>query len=172
MANKKKSFLYIGAAIVVAVFVFIFVYFEPQKVFIDDKADEELIGEVVQPAPEEEAPGETDTTSDTTPAPVGGEFQSRGNYTTTGTVLITQSDDTTFVRLQDLETDNGPDLKVYIAKDLEEDGTPIDSVDLGDLKGNIGSSNYEVPSDVDIADYNYVVIWCKRFSTSFGDAPI
>jgi hypothetical protein len=45
-------------------------------------------------------------------------------------------------------------------------------VDLGDLRGNIGRQNYEIPDDVDLDAYDTVVIWCERFTTSFGAADL
>jgi hypothetical protein len=45
-------------------------------------------------------------------------------------------------------------------------------VDLGDLKGNIGSSNYPIPPDVDLATLPGVSIWCARFHVSFAAAEL
>ena len=45
-------------------------------------------------------------------------------------------------------------------------------VDLGELKGNIGSSNYVLPADVDLAQLRSVSIWCDRFNVSFGAAAL
>lgn len=45
-------------------------------------------------------------------------------------------------------------------------------VDLGELKGTIGSSNYPVPADVDLAGLSSVTIWCDRFNVSFAAAAL
>jgi hypothetical protein len=45
-------------------------------------------------------------------------------------------------------------------------------VDLGDLKGNIGSSNYPIPPDVDVAELSSVTVWCARFAVSFAAAAL
>ena len=45
-------------------------------------------------------------------------------------------------------------------------------VDLGDLKGNIGSSNYPVPPDADLTTLRSVSIWCARFHVSFAAAEL
>jgi electron transfer DM13 len=47
-----------------------------------------------------------------------------------------------------------------------------DYLDLGRLQGNIGSQNYELPSDADLTRYRSVVIWCDRFNSAFGAAPL
>ena len=49
-------------------------------------------------------------------------------------------------------------------------GDVSDFIDLGDLKGNIGEQNYEIPTAVDLGVYDEVVIWCVRFGVGFGDA--
>ncbi len=82
-----------------------------------------------------------------------------------------------FLRFEDFETDNGPDLFVYLTTadataDASEFGREGEFVDLGVLKGNIGSQNYEIPEDVDIAEFNTVVIWCRRFAVAFGAADL
>jgi len=45
-------------------------------------------------------------------------------------------------------------------------------LDLGGLKGNIGAQNYPVPRTADPGRYRTVVIWCERFSVTFGYAPL
>ena len=72
-----------------------------------------------------------------------------------------------FLRFEDFETDNGPDLNVYLVS--SETG---DIVDLGDLNGNIGDQNYEIPVDVDLDVYDQVSIWCVRFGVGFGSADL
>jgi hypothetical protein len=57
--------------------------------------------------------------------------------------------DRRFLRFEGFETDNGPDLNVYLATG-PPDGSPGDFKDLGDLRGNIGDQNYEIPDDVDL----------------------
>ena len=47
-----------------------------------------------------------------------------------------------------------------------------DFIDLGDLKGNIGSQNYEIPVGIDLDRYSTVVIWCVRFGVAFGAAEL
>jgi hypothetical protein len=43
---------------------------------------------------------------------------------------------------------------------------------LGEIKGNVGDQNYILPSDLDLAKYRAVSIWCKRFSVNFGAAAL
>ncbi|HYN32216.1 MAG TPA: DM13 domain-containing protein, partial [Ilumatobacteraceae bacterium] len=80
-----------------------------------------------------------------------------------------------FLRFEDFETDNGPDLNVYLssaAPDASVDQLGADFVDLGDLKGNVGPQNFEIPTDVDLDRYSTVVVWCVRFGVAFGSADL
>ena len=40
------------------------------------------------------------------------------------------------------------------------------------LKGNVGSSNYVIPPDVDLTVLRSVSIWCARFHVSFAAAAL
>ena len=75
----------------------------------------------------------------------------------------------------DFATSNGPALKVYLsAAPASGPGGGFDEhfVDLGDLKGNIGSQNYAIPAEVRLDRYRSVVVWCKRFSVPFAAAAL
>lgn len=79
------------------------------------------------------------------------------------------------LRLENFEVTNGPDLFVYLTK--KENPASSSEVkegflDLGRLKGNKGNQNYAIPSDVDLSEYNGVVIYCRAFSTLFSVAPL
>ena len=80
------------------------------------------------------------------------------------------------LRLTGFETSNGPDVHVFLGKatDASDDDTVKEAgfVDLGSLKGNIGDQNYEIPADVNPAEYESVTIWCNRFNVNFGTAPL
>lgn len=85
-----------------------------------------------------------------------------------GTARIVSADGKHYVRYENFKTINGPDLYVYLSKDLEA----TDFVNLGVLKATEGNVNYEIPSGVDVADYRYVVTWCKQFGVLFNHADI
>ena len=97
-----------------------------------------------------------------------GTFQSDAHPTAGTATVLGNGTGQRFLRFEDFETDNGPDLNVYLVN--SSTGDVSDYVDLGDLKGNIGSQNYEIPADVDLTVYDEVVIWCVRFGVGFGDA--
>jgi hypothetical protein len=71
------------------------------------------------------------------------------------------------------ETDNGPDLRVYLSSaDASQDSPGDDFADLGGLKGNIGDQQYEIPRGADLDRLTKVLVWCRAFSVGFGAAPL
>lgn len=127
-----------------------FGYFGIHRLFIDDVVDEA-------------APAQLTTEAT-------GTFVSLDHSTSGGAVVLGGDSGQRFLRFEDLDTSNGPDLNVYLVN--SSTGDVSDLVDLGDLKGNLGDQNYEIPADVDLAIYDTVVIWCVRFSSAFGQAEL
>ena len=98
-------------------------------------------------------------------------------HPTEGTATIYRmGDGTRVLRLTSFSTSNGPDVHVYmVAADDAKDAATVRKagfVDLGVIKGNIGDQNYTLGSNLDLAKYRAVSIWCKRFSVNFGAAAL
>ena len=98
-------------------------------------------------------------------------------HPTQGVATVYQlADGSRILRLTNFITSNGPDVHVYmVAADDAKDAASVQQagfIDLGVIKGNIGDQNYTLVSDVDLAKYRAVSIWCKRFSVNFGAAPL
>ncbi|MPZ97305.1 MAG: electron transporter [Propionibacteriales bacterium] len=153
--------------------------FEPWKLFTNTVVNESLPETVPTSTPSAASPSPTPSATPSPKMLAGGTFISH-EHETTGTVRVVQLPDGTHVlRLDDLDTSNGPDLKVWLSDaevvegragwHLFDDGA---YVNLGDLKGNKGSQNYRIPADVDLADFGSVSIWCDRFNVSFGAAVL
>jgi hypothetical protein len=90
--------------------------------------------------------------------------------------LYTLPDGRNVVRFEDFRTTNGPALVVYLAKHPNP-GAAADVIDsgflnLGELKGNVGNQNYEIPAGTDISEYGSVVIWCELFDVLFSPAAL
>ena len=98
------------------------------------------------------------------------------DHGTSGTVsVLVGLDGTRFLRFEGLDTDNGPDLKVYLSANPHtgpEQAFDDVAVDLGRLTANKGDQNYVIGGDVDLSVFNSVVIWCDRFNSAFGAAPL
>ena len=68
-----------------------------------------------------------------------------------------------------------PDCKVFLSTEpADGDASRFvdDALRLGELKGNVGSQNYEIPAGTDLSAYRSVVIWCDRFNVAFGAAEL
>lgn len=75
------------------------------------------------------------------------------------------------VRFEDFAVTNGPALSVFLVKTT--DGTKGEgAIDLGKLKGNKGSQNYDIPIGVNLDEYSSVLIYCVPFVTPFAYAPL
>ncbi|MDH3299164.1 MAG: DM13 domain-containing protein [Acidimicrobiia bacterium] len=143
---------------------------EAAPVFASEGADEAMTDDA---AMEDEALAEgEEAMEDSGPGTAAaGSFVDGAHPTAGSAVVLTDGGTQRVLRLEeDFATDNGPDLNVYLASSA--DGFGDDYVDLGDLKGNIGSQNYDIPTDVDLSVYDTVVIWCVRFGVGFGSAEL
>ncbi len=104
-----------------------------------------------------------------------GSFIGRSHPTEGSARVLGDGSGLRFLRLEDFRTDNGPDLNVYLSAappDAPAGAFDDDFVDLGDLKGNVGSQNYEIPAGLDLDRYSTVAIWCVRFGVVFGAADL
>jgi hypothetical protein len=98
-----------------------------------------------------------------------GSFTS-GEHTTTGRAVIIRLASGRRVLTLDLRTSPGPDLRVYLVPG--DGGDVSDHRDLGGLKGNRGTQQYDVPADAALARYSAVVVYCRAFSAPFGAAVL
>ncbi len=104
-----------------------------------------------------------------------GAFQSLGHHSEGKATLYKRSNGYV-LRFSDFKTSNGPDVHVYLVQGRDgSDSAAIKSgkyLDLGVIKGNIGSQNYALPISFDPKTYQSVSIWCKRFAVNFAAAPL
>ncbi len=92
-----------------------------------------------------------------------------------GTATIYQAaDGSLLLRLEDFRVTNGPDLHVLLANGEKPTGEENmgQFLDLGELKGNVGNQNYEIPAGTDLSIYNSVVIYCQPFHVVFATATL
>ncbi|MEO1042680.1 MAG: DM13 domain-containing protein [Pseudomonadota bacterium] len=106
-----------------------------------------------------------------------GTFEDSRQHDGQGTATIVKLDDgRTVVRLsEDFRTDRGPDLKVWLVEDqviTASDVTDDNYISLGGLRRARGAGEYEIPADVDINNYQEVVIWCRAFRVLFTSAEL
>ncbi|MGW4021184.1 DM13 domain-containing protein [Streptomyces sp. NPDC005009] len=157
-------------------------WFQPWKLWQDETVREAL---PEAPAAASAPPAGEPSGAAATPPPAGPATLASGElisheHATSGTVrFVRLSDGSHVVRLEGLDTSNGPDLHVWLTDAPVKEGRAgwhvFDDgryVSLGKLKGNKGSQNYAVPEDVDPSRYTSVSIWCDRFDVSFGAAEL
>ena len=97
----------------------------------------------------------------------------RGNFTNSGNLSevsgvsrILSVDNNEFLRFENFQITNGPDLHVYFTND----GDLVNGKDLGILKGNIGSQNYFIGETAN--QYDTVVIASKPFKMVYAKATL
>ncbi|MBW3562821.1 MAG: DM13 domain-containing protein [Actinobacteria bacterium] len=168
---------------------FVLIWLQPQKLFIDVRVDEDLPVAASSPSEpstsavtqDSEEPTPETSSAEPSPVPTGPVVVSREDlrlisHQASGVAsLVRLPDGSSVIRLEELDVENGPDLRVYLSA-APADGPPEelddDHVDLGALKGNQGNQNYAIPSDLDLSRYQSVTIWCRRFAVGFAVAPI
>jgi hypothetical protein len=152
-----------AGALITGLIVFVLLWFQPQKLFIEKTVNE------AEPMA---------TVSATQSPPVelaSGSFRSLEHRTTGRARLLRLGGGEVVLRFEGLDTSNGPDLRVYLSELTADRGWHaygVGFLELGALKGNRGSQNYRVPAGTDLARYRSAVIWCRRFAVGFGVAPL
>jgi hypothetical protein len=79
------------------------------------------------------------------------------------------------LRFEDFRSTNGPDLRVLLSAHPDprsHDELGADYIELGQLKGNVGNQNYDLPADIDLSQYRSVVIYCQPFQVVFSTATL
>ena len=165
-------------------------YFEPWTLFTSSSIDESLpsvqtVDDQAETATAEKRqeiiePGETDKPAIEYPLTLTQGNLISHEHETSGQVLILELEDgSRILRLENLNTSDGPQLEVWIT-----DAPVIEGLDgwfvfddgkyenLGDLKATQGNQNYELPADLDLEAFTSVSIWCSRFAVSFGAAEL
>ena len=101
-----------------------------------------------------------------------GAFEKK-RYTIHGNWSVQRKDGQTVVAFDEaFKTKGGPDLKVFLSpKPVKQvDGATAlkDALYLGVLKSNKGAQTYSVPNDVDLSQYESLIIQCEAFSVLWG----
>jgi hypothetical protein len=153
-------------------------WFQPWKLFIDRHVNEALPAVATEPVAL--ATATPTTRADARPQPellARGQFISHEHSTSGIASVIRQPDGTRVLAIADLRTSDGPAVKVWLTdRKVTKDGWHVfddgKHVDLGGLKGNIGSQLYPIPDAADLSVLRSVSIWCDRFDVSFGAAEL
>ena len=157
-----KTWMKAAIAVVVVLIVGLLYWFRPDRLFTNVRVDEAM------PAARGAAAAAVPLES--------GTFYTILHPTSGTATIYKMGDGTHMLRFTNFNTSNGPNVHVYmVAADDAKDAATVERagfIDLGEIKGNVGDQNYILPSDLDMAKYRAVSIWCKRFSVNFGAAAL
>ncbi|MGB7341744.1 MAG: DM13 domain-containing protein [Phototrophicaceae bacterium] len=85
------------------------------------------------------------------------------------------SDESRVLRFENFRVTNGPQLHVILSRNSPTSifgDVGDDYIDLGALSGNVGNQNYIIPDDVNLDEYQTVVIYCVPYNVVFSTAPL
>lgn len=167
--QKKHILIALGVSVIVAVAWYALSPLFDNKVVNDDLPIVVPIEKGSIEATPSIAVGEPDPSRESAPS-IFGPFPivDTPAHPASGVVRIVRNAEETILRYENYKTINGPDVRVYLAKDL----AAKEYVDLGPIKGTEGNINYTVPKGVDISQYRYALTWCEDFSVLFNSAEI
>ena len=155
---------------VVAIVVFALAWWLGSPLFLNRTVDEPFPTERPEPGP-------IFVQADAVPL-LTGEFRDADDFHKGSgrATLYRLEDGRLFLRLENFTVTNGPDLHVILSSHPDPaDQEEVNSgayLDLGNLKGNVGNQNYEVPVDADLSSVQSVVIYCKPFHVVFSKASL
>ena len=183
--SKRRPILLISAAVVVLVLAAAGAFlFQPWKAFVDTRVEDAAPVVATGPAaspPATSAAGPSAAPSEAVAAVVlsTGTFVDQEHPTSGQVSIISLPDGRRILRIEGLDTSDGPDVHVWLTDapvTAGVDGASVFDkgayVSLGKLKGNQGNQNYEIPATVDLAKLSSVSLWCDRFDVSFGAAEL
>jgi len=100
-----------------------------------------------------------------------GTFTGSKDHAASGSFSITGSGKDRKLELSDnFKVDKAPDIYVILSKDTM--ARDAGSVNLGKLKKLDGAQSYKIPESADLAGYDTVLLWCKKYSVLIGQAPL
>lgn len=160
--SKYKVPIIIAAVVVAGILWYLF---RPELLFINQSVNEQLPGTTLA------------TAKDNSPKVLSsGNFYGVAHETQGIATIYNLAAGKRVLRFSNFETSNGPAVKVYLASAKSpKDNDAVTQqgyVSLGPIKGNKGDQNYDIPADINLAEYGSVVIWCERFGVNFGAASL
>lgn len=96
-----------------------------------------------------------------------GVFMSEAHSTSGKASIYKSTDGKNILRIQSLNSESGPDLRLYLADDKKA----LNSFEVVS-KPNNGTYDLAIPAGIDFKKQKFVLIWCKQFSVLFGSAEL
>ncbi|MEX0916966.1 MAG: DM13 domain-containing protein [Candidatus Paceibacterota bacterium] len=171
--NMKTTIISLVLLVVIAGTGYYFVYPYFNTIEVDDELPMGMTEAQTAPA-DADANGQADIESTTSAqgaeVVVVGPFSVEDTpaHPASGNVRVFKNTNETVIRYENYDTINGPNLHVYLAKDLEAN----EYIDLGPIKGTTGNINYTIPEGIDIEEYPFLLTWCVPFGVLFNYAEL
>lgn len=191
--TRRRTLAVIAVTVAAVVTAVALPLFQPWRLFTGKVVDEALPGAdpismttsssapptISVGRPATAPPAATATTPKRPERLTTGTFISHEHKTAGTASILKLPDGSRVLRLEALDTSDGPDLEVWLSDAQVVSGkagwhTFDDGKyrSLGQLKGTQGNQNYAIPADVDLTALRSVSIWCNRFNVSFGAATL
>ena len=130
----------------------------------DDEVDEDVVTAAAAPAQTADAKAPVNL------AEASGSFTGADGHDGSGTAtVVREPSGDRKLTFTDFDVDPGAKVEVWLTTGPEE---TEEKVVLGDLKGNVGDQQYEVPADVDLSRHGTVVLYCTPFTVRIAVAPL
>jgi hypothetical protein len=129
------------------------------------EAEQALAGEAGSPAreakPKPQPSGPVTLTT--------GMFTGVDGHDGSGDATVIEDDGARTLTFTDFDVDPGARVEVWLTPGPDQID---DRIELGELKGNVGDQQYEVPADADLNRYGTVVLYCTPFTVRIAVAPL
>ena len=100
-----------------------------------------------------------------------GAFTGANGHKTGGSYEIATAEGKQWLKLgEDFSLDNAPDAYVVISP--SDKGGDRKAINLGKLKSFKGAQAYEIKAGTDLAGFNHVIIYCKKYDVTLGSAEL
>ena len=96
-----------------------------------------------------------------------GQFEGVAGHRAEGTAKVISAGGAEYLRFEDFEVTNGPDLRVYLTRGGDVDG----GVHVAKLKGSRGDQNYDI-TGLGAGAYDTAVVYCQPFGVHFAHAAL
>ena len=96
-----------------------------------------------------------------------GQFEGVAGHRAEGTAKVVLAGGAEYLRFEDFEVTNGPDLRVY----LTEGGDVASGMHVAKLKGSRGDQNYDI-TGLGADGYDTAVVYCQPFGVHFARAAL
>ncbi|MBX2842985.1 MAG: DM13 domain-containing protein [Flammeovirgaceae bacterium] len=99
-----------------------------------------------------------------------GTFKGLTGHTVSGNVTLKRSGDILLLDFaEDFESQSGPGLFIYLSN---SETSVSGGIEIKALGANKGPFSLEVPQEVELSQYDYVIVHCKPFNIPFGAAKL